>query len=90
MNAVEFVKKFGWEEARRLLSINKPKTLDIYYYGWGFYTIDLKRLVDSYNLVQSNGGIEMARQYLGNKSVLAWDALDGQLSQAICEVEKCQ
>lgn len=51
---------------------------------------DLKRLIESHDLVQSYGGCNEAISYLNKKHIFAWDALDGQLSQAIADVESCQ
>lgn len=51
---------------------------------------DLKRLVASHGIVQSKGGLKKAKEYLSKKHILSWSALDGQLSQAVKDMEACQ
>lgn len=52
MNAVEFVRKFGWEHSKYVLrsSVDVPVL-----HG------DLKRLVESWELVESYGGVGNAK-----------------------------
>lgn len=57
MNAVDFVKKHGWEYAKHILSDDAPLVMDLDYN-------ELKRLVDSWELVESYGGIPMAKRQL--------------------------
>lgn len=63
MQAKEFVKRFGWEEARQIVNHNKVKLgLAREIIEWGkqeFY--NLKTLVDAYDLVQSWGGVKDAK-----------------------------
>ncbi|WP_104500310.1 hypothetical protein [Acinetobacter indicus] len=86
MKANEFVKKFGWGEATAFLSMDSDVEI---VYTASFFD-DLKRLVESYEVVGSYGGLDKARKYLDEKCVFEWTALDGKLSQAICDVESCQ
>lgn len=79
MNAVEFVKKFGWDVAiTDLCNHEKQNTRSILY----IYD-DLKRLVESYELVESVGG-------WNNATALYDEYLDKDLGRAIADVEKCQ
>lgn len=82
MNAHKFVKDKGWDEAK--LFVNKNRTSSDVYFE------DLKRLVQFYDLVQGFGGLKEAKAYLSKKHIFTWDALDGQLSQAIEDMELCQ
>lgn len=51
---------------------------------------ELERLVGSHELVESRGGLNAVKRYLSGKHILCWDALDGQLSLALVDVEACQ
>lgn len=54
MQANEFVKKFGWD-----YTVN--------YADYAVNVSDLKRLVESWELVMEHGGIERARKYAESK-----------------------
>lgn len=117
MKANEFVKKFGWDWAKEILSqsnncglyvdanlnvtchqmINEPDQ----YKGEGyvFHRNDLKRLVESHELVEELGGIdkaiifvldaEKAGRYFGIFTSGGGFSID-ELKQAIADVESCQ
>lgn len=55
MNAVEFVKKFGIEEAKKTLSKVKIGEMSLFHKGLLF-------LVDSFELVKMVGGLEIAKK----------------------------
>lgn len=97
MKANEFVKKFGWEEASNLVNaqcwtmrqIALSTTVD---------TDDLKRLVESWELVNEFDDIEQARSWIPDMDdempyqVRGSDKrfFKGQLIEAIADVESCQ
>ena len=102
MKANEFVKKFGWDEVKRIVTTYTNATHvtddamlfvngDVYRkkYSWfadsldNMVTItDLKRLVESYELVESVGG-------WNNATALYDEYLCTNLKQAILDVESC-
>lgn len=51
---------------------------------------DVKRLVESHEIIESHGGLGVIKRYLGSKHVLSWDALDCEFSLAVSDVESCQ
>jgi hypothetical protein len=109
MNAVEFVKKFGWDYAKRsVFRKEAPYAKAVCVYNgklsfsvsmggseWALID-DLKRLVESYELAESYGGLAMAkRQYLCFTSASESVGVNQSprvlaLGKAIADVEKCQ
>ena len=91
MEAKEFVKKFGWDEAKARLNNN----IDMFYLGWGFYSRDLKTLVDAWELVEKFGGLFHAKATLEKEGFTGGIELDDELigdvvlKQAIELVESC-
>ena len=96
--AVEFVKKYGIDKAKELVSsiINTISvngyvcdpcfiTDDGEYVGYN----DLKRYVDSYELVESYGGLEKAKLRCYPAKHLTMESYY-KLKQAISDVEECQ
>lgn len=95
MKANEFVKKVGWDLAKEYA--DECPSYCNYLHEHGFYSIsetwqlnkkhvlvsDLKRLVESYELVEKLGGLDEAKIYVpdGYKSE--------RLKQAIVDVESC-
>ena len=80
MNAVEFVKKFGWDAAKKVLNtIENLSDID---------KEDFERLVESWELIQSKGGLENAKEdeLWANELGIGYKGL----AQAIRDVEKCQ
>lgn len=95
MQANEFVKKFGWNDARVcILNCASPKDKWLMRHGELISDDafdDLKRLVESYELVQSYGSLEDAKKALSKKSMLRWiDPETELLRKAIADVESCQ
>lgn len=84
MRANEFVKNCGIDSAKSLLKMGSGYC-DIM--GYEFHTDDLKRLIESHELVESYGGINGARKELAN---LCDNLIDcARLCQAIADVESC-
>ena len=75
MNAVEFVRNFGWDgaisftdwyggnTAFKFLKV-KEKTISVHSgdQPYDFHINDLKQLVESYELVEKHGGLENAKE----------------------------
>lgn len=87
MNAKEFIQKFGWNDARVCI-LNCACPEDRWFMRRGDLVSDqdfddLKRLVESYELVEKLGGLDEAKIYVpdGYKSE--------RLKQAIADVESC-
>ena len=79
MKANEYVKQNGWTMARKAVSECT--------YGYGINLDDLKRLVESHELVDSFGGLSYAERFL-NENVPCIDSV--RLEKAIADVESCQ
>jgi len=89
MKANEFVKKFGWEEAK--IICNGVFT-GVVCYKWVELNIDdLKRLVESHELVESYGGLESAKKFVGSEyRKLSQPKTYNHLCEAISDVESCK
>lgn len=94
MKANEFIKKFGWDVATKLSKEMRGITESVAdgVAGWGQSEWDkLKRLVESYELVESFGGLESAKKELQRQSILRWiNPETERLREAIADVESCQ
>lgn len=77
MKANEFVKKFGLEYAKHILNEDSVILVDLDYEN-------LKRLVESRELVEKLGGLEKAKEYVPN------NYKSERLKQAVADVESCQ
>mgnify|MGYP003622312524 CR=1 FL=1 len=103
MKANEFVKKFGLDLAKRdvrALESGFIKREDILeHYGFDILD-DLKRLVESHELVESRGGLDAAKHELillqkhlnntfGYVTIITSEKIEN-LKQAIADVESCQ
>lgn len=93
MKANEFVKNFGWSEAKFYLSNAHKDALwvsfDLPEHGIRdivIYVPDLKQLIESHELVGRYGTTDEAKEYL---PMLRMDSYD-ELKQAIIDVESCQ
>ncbi|WP_151778486.1 hypothetical protein [Acinetobacter brisouii] len=80
MKANEFVKNFGWEYAKHILTDDAPLVIDLNY-------TDLKRLVESHELVFEHGSIDRARKYAD--SPYTAPEIKVVLDKAIADVESC-
>ena len=94
MKANEFVKKFGWEYAKHILTDDAPLVMDLKY-------TNLKLIVESHELVESHNGLHCAKNTLGllqsSMEIGLYHSMDGvdaateipRLKQAIADVESC-
>ncbi|WP_248122681.1 hypothetical protein [Acinetobacter radioresistens] len=85
MKATEFVKKFGWERAKREVALIGTIAVITGDRNW---LSDLKRLVESHELVNHMGGLEKAMDAVINQEANGRNMT--QLAQAIADVEACQ
>ena len=103
MKANEFVKKHGLNKAKALLSTQGKTIANLKseytaeqlreYQGYIVSNdlmslVELKRLVESYELVESFNGLEMAKKFYDENIIECSDAWN--LKQAIADVESCQ
>ena len=89
MNAIEFVKKFGFIEAKNTL--DDCIFLEAAFFnclGFDICVSDLKQIVDAWNLVERFGGLEESKElhYDEFRSDINWN----NLQQSINIVEQCQ
>ena len=87
MKANEFVKKFGWREAQKCLPYCSKRGDFIYYKNIEVNFNELKRIVESYESVESCGGLVEAKalhvdEFRSTRSY-------NKLKQAIFDVESC-
>ena len=86
MKANEFIKEHGLAESKRVLH-DARGCVGVKLWGrYEFSTDDLKRLVESHELVARYGTADEAKEYL---PMLRMDSYD-ELKQAILDVESCQ
>jgi hypothetical protein len=94
MKANEFIKKFGWNAARTcILNCACPDDRLLMRHGDLISDQDfddLKRLVESYELVERFGGLEKAKEMKIGEFPLGWVMNTSRLEQAIADVESCQ
>ena len=84
MKANEFVKLVGWGRAKQHI-----KAMDIQNWHNDFYN-NLKRLIESHDLVESYGSLSNAKTELKKLSILRWiDPKTERLREAIADVESC-
>ncbi len=104
MNANEFVKKFGWEEANsfvnwyggktsfKFLKV-KEQTISVHSgdQPYDFHIDALKRLIESHELVKCYGGYDLAKNVMQITPLRksSYDLIE-KLKQAITDVESCQ
>ena len=104
MKANEFVKKYGWGEAKELVARHEKCYLPDVFDMWSdklqdfvlctkyasFNISDLKRLVESHELVEKLGGLETAKKELQRQSILRWiNPETERVRVAIADVESC-
>lgn len=92
MKATEFVKKHGLVTAKWILSDQKfapPRSVHLEPHEVEFTKNDLKRLVESHELVESCGGVNKVNQYLKDGNVFRFEEKP-LMKQAIADVESCQ
>ena len=81
MKANEFVKKYGLEYAKHIAYEDSVILVDLDYN-------DLKRLVESHELVKEHGNLERAKMYA--ESIYTAPEIVERMKQAIADVESCQ
>ena len=95
MTAIEFVKKFGIEYAIKILNYDPSISDDVCHLDFG-ETENLKQIVDAWELVESYGGLVMAkRQYSCFANACESVGVNQSprvlaLGRAISLVEQCQ
>ena len=85
--AVEFVKKYGWESANLAVKRLLPMTDVVPVFDYG--SEDLKRLVESWELVEKVGGLNKAKADLASTDYNSEQDFYENLKQAIADVESC-
>lgn len=91
MKANEYFKKHGWEKVKRC---KKPSSRDNFFIVGGEVIrdkdlIDLKRLIESHELVETCGGLQSVGEKLTHGMYESRAVID-RLKQAIADVESCQ
>lgn len=89
MKATEFVKNYGLSEA--ISKVEDCEFLRAESFNWLGHEVnceELKRLVESYELVNHMGGLEKAMDAVINQEANGRNMT--QLAQAIADVEACQ
>ena len=90
MKANELVKKFGLMRVkywiREFTEINKlpNEMINLEFLN------DLKRLIESWELVEKHGGLSGAKEYLKGNFIQYHMSAYARLKQAIADVESCQ
>lgn len=82
MKANEFFKAMGLKAVKQFLENDNIRTKEMH--------DELKRLVESHELVESYMGLDMAKHTLSQKHYLDNDSIWRKLEQAIADVESCQ
>lgn len=83
MKANEFFKAMGLKAVKQFLENDNIRTKEM--------SDELKRLVESHELVESQGGYESAKKELQRQSILRWiNPETERLRVAIADVESCQ
>ena len=88
MDAKEFVKQYGWGEARKCIPYCLKRGDFIYYKNIGINFNNLKTLVDAWELVEKFGGLESCYEKLYMLHELTEDP--EPIREAIELVEQCQ
>ena len=82
MKANEFIKKYGIDEAKVFVN----NVIDHLSMGADFDVEELKRLIESHDLVNKVGGLKKAKTRAENK----FKPVGKNLIQSITDVESCQ
>ena len=103
MKANEFVKKFGWVHSKYIAEkwYNPHKSFDTKTYHTTYYLdnsgetslVELKRLVESYELVERVGGLSIAKDFCRDFECIhiGLDLIEcRRLIKAIADVEACK
>ena len=85
MEANEFLRDNGIVKCSRIVEDLSEQGVD------SDFTKDLKRLVESHELVESYGGLESAKKFMGSEyRKLSQPKTYNRLCEAILEVESCK
>ena len=95
MKANEFVKKFGWEKAKKIVGgfnyNSSNKFITSLKDNSAIHIDDLKRLVESHELVEKVGGLENAKTFDEDSVYCIAHLTDlDSLKKSIADVESCQ
>ena len=95
MKASEFVKKFGWERSKKAIEMSAGDFSRAFDIDKGFIIVrrgELKRLVDSHELVEKLGGLSGAKgEYFEIVHSGKYKEFSPQqICIAIADVESCQ
>ena len=82
MKANEYVKQNGWAMARKAVAECT--------YGYGIDLDDLKRLVESHELVEEYGGLDKAKAQAERFRLNTCIKMHGFMCRIIADVESCQ
>ena len=86
MKANEFVKKFGIERAKQIVNAD-DSVHALVFATTGVSFLELKRLVESYELVKEHGSLGRAKEYAD--SAYTAPEVAERLHAAIADVESC-
>lgn len=102
MKANEFVEKFGLDKTKCVINdfengkykdccLDTGLINNLEKSWWDICVYDLKRLVESHELVESKGGIELSKKEVRQRSIVRWvDPEVERLREAIADVEACK
>ena len=99
MYANEFVKKFGWDKAKEIIAKFHNNELQSCCFDsglingedkswWDICVYDLKRLVESHELVEACGGVNVVKRHLKEGNVFRFEEKP-LMRQALADVESC-
>ena len=89
MKANEFVKKHGLDEVKKILQCAPDFALSILDDGDETDLCDLKRLIDSHEIVDQYGGLVVIKECV-DKTIFPLSDRIARMKQAISDVEACQ
>ena len=91
MKANEFVKENGWDEAKKHLNDIREAVNQVpLKHSLEDFSMDLKRLVESYEFVVANGGLDGAKEYCDLHDPNRRSKHYNSLRNKIADVESCQ
>lgn len=91
MNAFEFVKEKGIDGAKAFLDLHEYTIDQLMMLQAVLRCVDLKRIVESHEIVGAYGGLDGAKKKLSKLCILRWITPEiTELEQAISDVEACQ
>ena len=89
MKAVEFIKKYGLDVAKH--KVDELKIIESMGDKLSIEDEKLKSLVESHELIESYGGLESAKKFMGSEyRKLSQPKTYNRLCEAILDVESCK